>query len=125
MIVPAFKKIDLKNLQEKLNTKKLEFVKQEEMYELLQAVPGNLSVFNLIYDKQQQVELVLDNEIFDKELVAFHPLYQGMSIFMKPKEVSKFLRLVNHSYQIENIKGKEFSYIENKEKSLQLSVRNS
>ena len=73
VIIPMEKKIDLKALKEKYNTSKLEFVKEEEMKELLNTTPGNVSIFNLIYDKDKKVNLVIDQDIFTNTLLAFHP----------------------------------------------------
>lgn len=53
----------------------------------------NVSIFNLIYDQKRQVNLVLDAEILHSSLIAFHPLYNGMSVFLKPEGVLKFLEL--------------------------------
>lgn len=106
IIVPATKKVDLKSISAELNIKKLEFVKEEKMRQILHTTPGNVSVFNLIYDVQEEVQLILDEELLTSRLVAFHPLYNGMSVFMRPVEVLKFLKLCNRSYEVDNIAAK-------------------
>lgn len=107
LIVPSYKQVDLKEVSEQLDTKKLEFVKPEKMEELLHTEPGNVSVFNLIYDIEKQVHLILDEEILLSKLIAFHPLYNGMSIFLKPEEVLKFLDYDQRTYEIDTIKEKQ------------------
>ncbi len=54
------------------------------------------------------MHLVLDEEILQSELVAFHPLYNGMSIFLKPEEVVKFLNCVNRNYEVCEMKEKGY-----------------
>ncbi len=108
LVVPYQKRVDLKELSEQLITKKLEFVSPEKMEELLHTEPGNVSIFNLIYDKEQHVHLVLDEEILQSKLIAFHPLYNGMSVFLKPEEVLKFLDCDQRIYEIDFINEKGY-----------------
>ncbi len=105
VIVPSTKKVDLNNLREVLNAKKLEFVKEDKMEEILHTKPGNVSIFNLIYDKENMVNLIIDDDILESNLVAFHPLYNGMSVFLKPSEVLKFLSFCGRCYDSSPIRG--------------------
>lgn len=105
-VIPSTKEIDLKKEKEILHTSKLEFVSEEKMKSLLQTTPGNVSIFNLLYDQEDQIALILDQEILEKNLIAFHPLYNGMSVFLKPTETLKFLSIFKKNYQIEEIPSK-------------------
>ena len=100
VIVPMEKQVDLKELKERLGTSKLEFASSAKMQDLLQTTPGNVSIFNLIFDKDKKVNIVLDQDLFDSKLLAFHPLYNGMSIFLKEKEVRKFLDFCDRDYLV-------------------------
>lgn len=107
VIVPMEKQVDLKELKERLGTSKLEFASSEKMQDLLQTTPGNVSIFNLIFDQDKKVNVVLDQDLFDSELLAFHPLYNGMSIFLKEKEIRKFLDFCNRDYLVGEIPERE------------------
>ena len=107
IIVPSEKQVDLKELREQYNTSKLEFVQEERMYELLKTTPGNVSIFNLIYDKEKKVNLVLDSDLFNSSLLAFHPLYNGMSLFLTGENVFKFLNFCDRDYVVSEIPFKE------------------
>lgn len=102
-IVPSDKQVDLKEVRERLQTSKLEFVKEDKMEELLYTTPGNVSIFNLIYDSSKKVNLVLDQDLLNTDLVAFHPLYNGMSVFLKPEDMLKFLAVVNRDYNLGDV----------------------
>lgn len=110
VIVPMEKKIDLKELKEKLGTSKLEFASSENMKDLLQTTPGNVSLFNLIFDTDKKVNVILDQDLFANKLLAFHPLYNGMSIFLKEQEVFKFLNLCDRDYLIGEVPSREMIY---------------
>ena len=107
VVVPSEKQVDLKGLKEQYKTSKLEFVKEEKMQKLLNTAPGNVSIFNLIYDKEKEVNLILDSDLFNSSLLAFHPLYNGMSLFLTGENVFKFLNLCNRDYVVLDIPVKE------------------
>jgi len=97
------KSVDLKKLREQLECGKLEFAKEEDLETLLQTYPGNVSIFHLLYDTEKKVNLVLDQELLQYPLLAFHPLYNGMSLFLEPEEVLKFLERIERVVDIEEI----------------------
>lgn len=111
IILPDDKLIDLKEEKARLKTSKLEFASIDKMYTLLNTTPGNVSIFNILYDKENVVELLLDKDIFKSKLVAFHPLYNGMSVFIKPEDIFTFLISCHKKYQIEEIAEKPKIYI--------------
>ncbi len=95
IIVDDSKNVDLQKLKIELKCSKLEFVSMEEMQELLHTVPGNVSLFNMKFDIQRKVNLIIDKELFDKSLLAFHPLYNGMSLFLTPENTIKYLNMIH------------------------------
>ena len=101
------KQIDLKKLKEVLDSSKLEFISEEELATLLNTYPGNVSVFNLLYDQEQQVELIIDEELLTSDLLVFHPLYNGMSMFIKPSEIMKFLKMIKRRSMMTELPEKE------------------
>lgn len=109
IITDSKKKINLIGLKESLGAKKLEFVNEEDMKTLLNTEPGNVSLFNIMYDKAEQVNLIIDQDLFSSSSLAFHPLYNGMSIFLKPEECLKFLKVVNRKFCIMPIDAKELN----------------
>jgi len=94
------KSIDLKKLKEKLGCSKLEFAREEELKALLHTYPGNVSIFHLLYETEQKVNLVLDQDLLSYPSLAFHPLYNGMSVFLEPQEVIKFLQKMNRKVEM-------------------------
>ncbi len=95
--------MDLKQLREQLGCGKLEFASSEDLEALLRTYPGNVSIFHLLYDEEKRVNLVLDQELLEYPSLAFHPLYNGMSLFLEPKEVLKFLERIEHEVEITEV----------------------
>ena len=55
LVTDSRKQLDLKALKDTLGCSKLEFVQEEEMKRLIHTTPGNVSLFNMMYDKDKQV----------------------------------------------------------------------
>lgn len=95
VIVDDEKEVDLKKLKEELGSSKLEFCSEDELKQLLNTVPGNVSLFHTKFDKDNNVNLIIDQELLDRELLAFHPLYNGMSLFLTPECALQYLNSIN------------------------------
>lgn len=104
IITDSSKRVDLKTLKDELSCRKLEFVSPSVMEKLINATPGNVSIFNMMYDYNKEIELIIDEELLEVDYIAFHPLYNGMSIFLPPKECFKFLDSIGRDAKVMSIK---------------------
>lgn len=95
--------IDLKKLREQIGCGKLEFAKLDDLERLLKTYPGNVSIFHLLYETEKRVNLIMDRRLLQYPLLAFHPLYNGMSLFLEPGQVLKFLEKINQEFKLEEI----------------------
>lgn len=111
IIVDDSKTVDLIQLKEEIGCSKLEFVSSEEMKELLHTVPGNVSLFNMQFDSDDKVNLIIDRELLDKSLLAFHPLYNGMSLFLTPDSAMKYLETIDKSASFMEIPDKKIEHV--------------
>ena len=103
VITDSSKQVDLKALKEELSCHKLEFVSPVDMENLINATPGNVSIFNMIYDENKEIKLIIDEDLLETSEVAFHPLYNGMSIFMPLSECFKFLNTIGREAKVMSI----------------------
>ena len=100
VITDSSKQVDLKALKEELDCRKLEFVSPSDMENLINATPGNVSIFNMMYDENKEIKLIIDEDLMNASEVAFHPLYNGMSIFMTLSECFNFLATIGRSAEV-------------------------
>ena len=106
VITDSSKQVDLKALKEELDCRKLEFVCPSDMENLINATPGNVSIFNMMYDENKEIKLIIDEDLLEASEVAFHPLYNGMSIFMPLSECFNFLATIGRSAEVMAIPAK-------------------
>lgn len=95
VILSDDQRLDLKKLKEDYNLKKLTFATEEELYELMNLVPGEVGPFGLIYDKENKVSVILSKEIKEAEentLVNFHPNKNTATIGITKKDFLRYLK---------------------------------
>ncbi len=103
VVIDSTKQVDFKALKDELNCRKLEFVSPSDMESLINATPFNVSIFNMMYDENKEVEIIIDEDLLAASKVAFHPLYNGMSIFMPLEECFNFLKTIGRSAEVMTI----------------------
>ena len=68
------------------------------MLEFLDIKPGAVSVMGLMNDKENNVNLLVDEDVLNAEYVGCHPCVNTSSLKIKTDDVfDKFLSAVNHS----------------------------
>lgn len=96
----AEKKIDLKILSEKVGAKRLSFASAESLQEILHLTPGSVTPLAIINDKENRVELVVDQEVMEQNILSFHPLIDTATITITPADLERFARHYHHDLKI-------------------------
>ena len=103
LIVPATKRINMKNFGKEIGVKNLTFGKPEELKEILDLTPGSVSPLGLLNDKEKVVKLYIDQEIWDSDIVSFHPNINTESLEFAKKDFHLLIKLLNEKYTILNL----------------------
>lgn len=94
--MPGDKRLDIGALRRQLHAGKLHFGSQEELMRELRLAPGSVSVFGMIH--ASAAKLLLDKEVWDAEIVSFHPnintetlelRHAGLALFYNSLECAK------------------------------------
>ncbi len=96
--LPVSKRADLKRISDELNSHRLSFGNDEELWDKLHIKPGSVSVLNVIGAKDTDVTFVIDKELLSKELVSFHPNDNTASISFAPENIAKILDKYDKKY---------------------------
>ena len=97
LIMPGDKKFLTKNLSKQINSARLSFADGSFMEELLNIMPGSLSIFGLIFDKEHKVNLIIDREVLKDEYIGFHPCVNTATLKIKSLDITeKFLPYTGH-----------------------------
>lgn len=91
IIAYAHSKIDLKKICDQLHIKKLSFASSERLMRYLQVTPGAVSPFGLIFDENNEVEVIVDTKIFEFDTVGFHPNDNTKTLIIRSRDLKVFL----------------------------------
>ncbi len=91
--VQGDKRVDLREFRQKNGTRYLTFASPEELRELLGLVPGAVSPFGLLNDRERRVQLFLDEALTAPPgLIGLHPNNNTATLWMKTADLIALLR---------------------------------
>lgn len=100
LLMPAYKKFKTKDLSKQIQSARLSFGDAGHMEQYLDIWPGAVSVMGLMNDRENHVQLLIDQELLKEEWFACHPCVNTSSIRMKLSDVlEKFLPAVHHDFR--------------------------
>lgn len=73
VVISKDKQADLKSIQKQLGCSRLSFASEDRLYKYLNLQKGEVSPLAIINDSESAVEIVLDNELAQKNKLGFHP----------------------------------------------------
>ena len=99
--------IDLKGLHRTLGASgRFSFGSADLLLEVLGVVPGAVTPFGAINDKDSRVTVVLDTPMMEHETLNYHPLVNTMTTSIARSDLVKFLESTDHIPRIERVSGK-------------------
>jgi Ala-tRNA(Pro) deacylase len=97
LLMPGDKKFKTKDLSKQIGSARLSFGSYEDMEKYLDITPGSVSIMGVMNDKDNQVQLLLDEDIMKEKYLACHPCINTSSIKVKMEDVlERFLPAVGH-----------------------------
>jgi Ala-tRNA(Pro) deacylase len=90
------KTIKLDSLATQLEVPHLRFASEENLYRLLGVRRGAVTMMGLANDIEQQVELWMDNEIWQTDYFLTHPLVNTATLVLSKSELDRFFSLTGH-----------------------------
>ncbi|NVJ60504.1 MAG: prolyl-tRNA synthetase associated domain-containing protein [Gammaproteobacteria bacterium] len=94
------KKIDLKVLSKQLKVSRLGFASSRRLNHYLNGQPGHVSFLLLVNDQEKNVELLIDQDIWQAESLQAHPGINTETYVLSKVDVVKFLKYTGHESKI-------------------------
>ncbi|MCD7844898.1 MAG: prolyl-tRNA synthetase associated domain-containing protein [Oscillospiraceae bacterium] len=108
LIMPGDKPFRTKELSHQLGVARLSFADAENMEEYLDVTPGSVSVLGLANDRENHVQLVIDEDVLGEEMFACHPCVNTSSVRFRTADlVEKLLPAMGHTYISVHLEGDE------------------
>ena len=91
VVTEADKKVDLRNLKERVGESALSFASPERLQKYLGLSPGSVSPFGIINDVKREVVILLDRDLLRHDALGFHPNINSATLVLQTKDFQRFL----------------------------------
>jgi Ala-tRNA(Pro) deacylase len=108
VVAPEDAAVELRSLHRLLGASgRFSFGSAELMQDVLGVMPGSVTPFAVINDKQARVSVMLDAALMAHETLNFHPLVNTATTTISREGLLKFLTATGHSPRIEVLSAAE------------------
>ena len=99
LVLCSEKKADMAKIREQVLSTRLSFASSERLMKYLKLEPGHVSPMGLIHDEEKKVEVLIDEDLKDKPLLAVHPNTNEASILISFEDLMKFIKSMGNQYK--------------------------
>lgn len=93
LVVKNNKKVDLNDLKNKINSRRLSFASEEDLEKYLKLKKGSVTPLGVLNDDKKIVKVIIDEDILKEEIVGVHPNDNDATVFMKTKDLIRIIKL--------------------------------
>ncbi|MGE5643272.1 MAG: prolyl-tRNA synthetase associated domain-containing protein [Byssovorax cruenta] len=94
------KSANLEKLASQLGVAHLRFGSEEHLWRLLGVMRGSVTMMGLANDRDHQVELWIDAEIWKSQTFLSHPLVNTATLILSKTELKRFFALTGHKVNL-------------------------
>ena len=104
LMLPGEKHFKTSTFSKTIGSSRLSFADPEHMEEFLDITPGSVSVLGLMNDKENHVQLIMDEDILKGEYFGCHPCINTSSLRLKVSDLmEKIIPAMGHEPRIVTI----------------------
>lgn len=100
VIMKGDERLDTKKVASELELKKLQFAKPEILMQRLGILPGSASLFSLLHEGSDGVEIVIDRRLLERSEIGFHPSNNTQTILIKGADTETFLTSLGREFRV-------------------------
>ena len=98
--LPDEKDVSLREIHERLGSRRLSFASERDLGEMLGLVPGSVTPLGALNDTEGCVEVVIDQELVDAGRVTVHPCDNTATVLLATKDLIALLREYGHTVRV-------------------------
>ena len=97
LLTPGDKPFKTKLLSAQIGSSRLSFADSSYMEQFLDITPGSLSLLGLMNDRENRVQLLIDEDLLNQEFFGCHPCINTSSLLMKTSDIlEKLIPAMGH-----------------------------
>ncbi len=87
------KRVNLKEFRKQNGTRNLSFASENDLMDILRLVPGSVTPFGLLNDKDLRVKFYIDEDLLSGEgMIGIHPNENTATVWLKTEDLIKILK---------------------------------
>lgn len=99
LLMPGDKKFLTKVLSKEIGSSRLSFAPAEYLKNYLNVTPGSVSILELIFDKDKNVNILIDSDLLKQEYIGCHPGKNTATLKIKSSDIFEtFLKGIGRYY---------------------------
>ncbi|MDA0747788.1 MAG: prolyl-tRNA synthetase associated domain-containing protein [bacterium] len=107
VVVPHEKSVDLKTLSTLLDLNSLSLASPERLKKHLGVEPGAVSLLGIVNDPENNVELVIDETVWNADAVLCHPLVNTSTLVISRAHIEHLLEITGHTPRILSVPARD------------------
>ncbi len=106
LLMPGNKPFRTKEITSQLGCTRLSFAPEDALEQLLQLTPGSATIFGLMHDTENRVQLLVDRDLLDASTFGCHPCINTSTLRMQTSDIfDKLTDALHHPYTLVTLKG--------------------
>lgn len=100
VILDDYKRLDMDRFKDIVGEKKVKMASENSLMEKMKLTAGTVSPFGLLNNEDHDIKFFMDKEIVDEEIMTFHPNINEKTLFLKTKDLFKYLDNIGYEVNI-------------------------
>lgn len=100
VILDDYKRLDMDRFKDIVGEKKVKMASEDSLMEKMKLPAGTVSPFGLLNNENHDIKFFIDKEIVDEEIMTFHPNINEKTLFLKTKDLFKYLDNIGYEVNI-------------------------
>lgn len=100
VILDDYKRLDMDLFKDIVGEKKIKMASENSLMEKMKLPAGTVSPFGLLNNEDHDIKFFMDKEIADEEIMTFHPNTNDKTLFLKTKDLYKYLDNIGYEVNI-------------------------
>ena len=100
LIMDDKKRLDMDDFKVQVGADRIRMASLDSLAEKMTLPAGTVSPFGLLNNEEKDIHVYFDKDIISEDVMAFHPNTNEKTIFIKSKDLFRFLKSIGFTYEI-------------------------